>query len=200
VITVSGVLFIACKKYFVRRGIILAGFIVCITSTLPAYSQIGAPIPPKPSYKNAMSAGISYGFQNKRDAEFVGWTLDYSRKIWGNWVVAGALAWDTETERIENQQDSVKDTYTLVGTIGYSLLPFLTITAGVGKGIADDDNADNKMQFNNGDNHAGIVLGTVIPVFPSASRYSLGFSVAYEYNLSQEESDYSFDLGIGRSF
>ncbi len=165
-----------------------------------SYSQLTAPIPPKKDYDNSVSAGVSYGFQNNRDAEFYGWTLEYSRSVGNGVIVSGALAWDRESEKLNNQQDKIKDSYTLVGTIGYSLNSFLTVAAGLGKGVADNDNKDNSMKLNNGDNHAGVILGTVIPVFPADSLYSLGLSVAYEYNISQKESNYSFDLGIGRSF
>jgi long-subunit fatty acid transport protein len=173
---------------------------IYVVGSIPSYGQIASPIPPKPDYDNSVSLGISYGFQNARDAEFVGWSAEYSRILGGNWILGGALAWDTETERKENQQDSVKDTYTLIATLGYSFAPLVTISAGFGKGIADDDNKDNSMRFNLGDNHVGVVLGIVLPVFPTQSPYSMGFSTGYEYNLSQEESNFSFDLGIGRSF
>jgi len=172
---------------------------VCIATLLffivPVHAQVGAGFLPKPDYDNAISYGLSYGAQLERDADFVGWSLEYSRAIKGPWYLNGALAWDRETE--QNKQTA---TYTLIGTVSYAFSRLMNFTVGYGKGIADDDNKDKQMQFSSGDSSVGIALGSRIPVFPESSRYSLGFSVAYEYNISENEPDISLDLAIGLGF
>ena len=165
--------------------------------TAPVYAQVSAGLIPKPDYDNSVSFGLSYGEQLKRDAEFVGWTIEYSRAYTGPWYLNASLAWDTEKDKDKDKQT---DTYTLIGTVSYAFSSLMNITAGYGKGIADDDNKYNQMQFTSGDSSLGVALGTRIPVFPKASPYSLGLSISYEYNVSENETDYSLDLGLGRGF
>lgn len=178
----------ACKKML---------FATLLFLTAPAYAQVSAGLIPKPDYDNALSIGLSYGEQIKRDASFVGWTVEYSRAYKGPWYLNASLAWDTEKDRDKNSQT---DTYTVIGTVSYAFSSLMNFTAGYGKGIADDDNKNNQMQFTSGDSSVGVALGTRIPVFPRASPYSLGLSISYEYNISENETDYSFDLGLGRGF
>ena len=122
----------------------------CIATLLffivPVHAQVSAGILPKPDYDNAISYGLSYGTQLERDADFVGWTLEYSRAYKGPWYLNASLAWDTEKE-LDKQTDS----YTLIGTVSYAFSPLMNFTAGYGKGIADTDNKDKQMQFTNGD-------------------------------------------------
>jgi hypothetical protein len=73
----------------------------------------------------------------------------------------------------------------------------LTLTSGLSKGFANDDNANRRFQFANGDWATGIVFGISLPGMPWTERDTLGFSVGYEYNRSQKAADISFDLGIG---
>ena len=172
-----------------------AGIATLIFFIAPVHAQVSAGFLPKPDYDNSISFGLSYGEQLKRDADFVGWTVEYSRAYKGPWYLNASLAWDTETAK-----DKQTDTYTLIGTVSYAFSPLMNITAGYGKGIANDDNKDKHMQFTNGDSSVGVALGTRIPVFPKSSRYSLGFSASYEYNISENETDISLDLGLGRGF
>jgi hypothetical protein len=65
----------------------------------PVHAQVSAGLLPKPEYDNSLSFGLSYGEQIKRDAEFVGWTVEYSRAYKGPWYLNASLAWDTEKEK-----------------------------------------------------------------------------------------------------
>lgn len=171
------------------------GIAMLLFFIVPVHAQVSAGLLPKPDYDNSLSFGLSYGEQLKRDADFVGWTVEYSRAYKGPWYLNASLAWDTETE-----QEKRTDTYTVIGTVSYAFSPLMNITAGYGKGIADDDNKDKQMKFTSGDSSVGIALGSRLPVFPKSSRYSLGLSVSYEYNISENEPDISLDLGLGAGF
>ncbi len=149
---------------------------------------------------NAVSGGVSYGIQNARAADFWGFSFDYSRTLGDQWFTAVALTWDSETETFLDRPNQNTKTLTLVGTISYSMTSWLSITSGLGKGFADTDNPENTMRFTNGDLGTGIALGFATPGLPQFVRDSIGFSVAYEYNITQKETSVSFDVSYGWSF
>ena len=174
--------------------------LVFIFLTPTVQAGISSPSPPVTPYENAISFGGSYGVIHGRDADFAGWVLEYSRNISGNWVASASLAWDKEIERFSDRHDAIIETYTVIGVIGYSISPIFVISAGFGKGVMDNDNPDMQMEFVNGDSSLGISAGSVLPVFPHGSRFRLGVSFSYEYNLSKSETSTSIDLAISRSF
>ena len=174
--------------------------LVFILVTPSVQAGISSPSPPVTPYENAISFGGSYGVIHGRDADFAGWVLEYSRNISVNWVASASLAWDEEIERFSDRPDAIIDTYTLIGVVGYSISPIFVISAGFGKGILDNDNPDMQMEFVDGDSSVGISAGSVLPVFPKGSRFRLGVSLSYEYNLSKSETSTSVDLAISRSF
>jgi hypothetical protein len=186
-----------------KRLLSLKCHIPCLVFVLVAPSiqaGISSPSPPVTPYENAMSFGGSYGVIHGRDADFSGWVLEYSRNLSGRWIASASLAWDEEIERFSDRPDAIIETYTLIGVVGYSISPIFVISAGFGKGILDNDNPDMQMEFVNGDSSVGISAGSVLPVFPKGSRFSLGVSLSYEYNLSKSETSTSVDLAISRSF
>ena len=165
-----------------------------------AEAQIGAPSRPVAGFKNSASFGLSYGMNNTRDASFWGWTAEYSRQIGGHWFTAGSIMWDRESEDIASGPDVEVDTFTLAGTIAYGLTDRLSITTGLGKGFADTGNPSGSMRFTSGDLSTGIVLGWATPGLRHFERDSLAFSLAYEYNITQDETTLSFDVSFGWSF
>ena len=67
------------------------------------------------------------------------------------------------------------------------------------KGFANDENSSRSMKFSGGDLSTGIAIGYGLPVFLPTSSYSLGISLAYEYNISGKETSVSADLSLGWS-
>ena len=105
-----------------------------------------------------------------------------------------------ETEEIDTAPNVEVDTFTAAGTISYGLTKRLAITTGLGKGFADTDNPSKSMEFTNGDLSTGIVLGWSTPGLKHFERDSVAFSLAYEYNFTQDETTLSFDVAFGWSF
>lgn len=165
-----------------------------------ADAQIGSPPRPVANFKNSAGFGLSYGVNNARDATFCGWTAEYSRQLGGRWFTAGSIMWDRETEKVDSAPDVVVDTFTAAVTISYGLTPRLAITTGLGKGVADTDNVSGSMEFTNGDLSTGIVLGWSTPGLRHFERDSIGFALAYEYNITKKETTLSFDVSFGWSF
>ena len=165
-----------------------------------ADAQIGSPPRPIAGFKNSAGFGLSYGVNNTRDADFWGWTAEYGRQLGGRWFGGASIMWDRETEKVTAAPDRVIDTYTAAVTVSYSLTKKLGITTGLGKGFADTDNPSDSMRFTNGDLSTGIVLGWSTPGLRHFERDSISLSVAYEYNITQNEITLSFDVAYGWSF
>ena len=163
-------------------------------------AQVSAPPIPKEVNSNSVGVGVSAGTVVERDANFWGFTLDFSRRTSKQFVVSGSVAWDSETEKFVDKPDNTIKTYTAVGTISYLLNERMSLTTGLGKGFADDDNPEKDMQFNNGALSTGIVFGYATEGFPFFARDSVSLSAAYEYNIDQNETMISFDLAFGWGF
>ena len=162
-----------------------------------ADAQISTPPRTTADYVNALGVGLSYGEQNDKDADFWGWSADYSRWLSRRWVLGLTLAWDEETERRIAQPDKVVRSYTVIGQVSYNLTPQFSLTTGLGQEIAADDNASGTMKFKNGDVSTGLALGYT---WLLSTRNSLGMSLAYEYNISESETSISVDVTFGWSF
>ncbi len=147
-----------------------------------------------------MGVGVSAGGVVERDAIFWGFTLDYARRTSNRLVVSGSVAWDRETESFTNKPDNTVRSYTAVGTLSYLLTERMSLTTGLGKGFADDDNSGKAMQFTNGDLSTGIVFGYAMDGFPFFARDSVSISAAYEYNIDKNETMISIDLAFGWGF
>ncbi len=164
-------------------------------------AQISAPPRVAPEYDNAIGFSLSYGGKNNdRDAQFWGWSVDYSRVLGRRWVAGAALAWDEETERFDSRPDKTVRTFPAIGTVSYNLSERFSLTTGLGKGFADTDNPSGSMRFTSGDLGTVIALGFATPGLPHFTRDSIGVSLAYEYNGSQKETTVSLDVTFGWSF
>ena len=176
----------------------LAVFALLIFDT--ANAQISAPTAVSQDRVNGISFGLSYGEHNDKDADFWGWSLGYSRVVGPRWVLAAAITWDEETERKTGQANTVVKAFTAVGTVSYLLSDSFTLTTGLAKGIANDENSSRSMKFKGGDVSTGLAVGYNLPVFAPNSRYSLGLSLSYEYNISEKQTSASADISLGWSF
>ena len=176
------------------RAIVTA---VLLLVSAGAVAQISTPPRATANYANAVGFGLSYGEQQDKDADFWGWSAEYSRLVSSSWMGALSLTWDEETERFVDRPNKVVRTYALVGTISYNLTPRFSVTTGLAQDIADDDNASGSMKLKSGDISTGLSLGYS---WPLSRRNSLGASFAYEYNLSENEPSISVDVALGWSF
>lgn len=166
----------------------------------PLEAQIlGIPKSPVSDLRNTIGFGASVGPFIGRDAYFWGLAVDYGRRVNGPWSVAASLAFDRDTETLDDGSKKVVDALNAVGIVNYSF-KMLTLTTGLSKGFASTDNPERKMRFASGDWGTGLVVGVSLPGVPWVDRDSFAFSVGYEYNLSQKEPDVSFDVGYALAF
>ena len=184
----------------VKRSVVACMAGLLLFFSLPAICQISGAPPVKPGYSNATSLGLSTGRINGRDAEFWGWAIDYSKKLGGRWSTAASIMWDRETESFLDKPNKEVDSFTVAGTVSYSILHWLNAAGGVGKGFANTDNSNNTMKFTSGDWATGVSLVIGTPGFPFIPRDSIAISVNYEYNISANETSVSADLSVGWSF
>ena len=188
------------------KATIIVGFIplgtafVLLAGTSDSVAQISAPARPAANYRNSVAAGLSYGFQNERDADFWGWSLGYNRSLGGAWFGEAAVTWDLETEKRVAEPDREVRSFTALGTITYAINSWLSLTSGLGKGFASTDNTQREMRFESGDVSTGLAVGFATPGLPWIDRDSIGFSASYEYNFTQKETSLSFDVTFGWSF
>ena len=183
-----------------RWPLIATAIILMLVHVLPATAQVSAPPIPQEVNSNSVGVGISAGTVVERDANFWGLSLDYARRTSNRLVVSGSVTWDKEIESFTNKQDNTVRTYTAVGTLSYLLTERMSLTTGLGKGFADDDNPEHAMQFTNGDLSTGIVFGYATEGFPFFARDSVSLSAAYEYNIDKNETMISFYLAFGWGF
>ena len=162
-----------------------------------AGAQVSAPPRATADYVNAVGFGFSHGEIRGKKADFWGWSLDYSSMINHRWIAGLALTWDKETEQFIDRPDKTVRTYALIGSISYNLTQNFSLTSGLAQNIADDDNATGTMKIKAGDLSTGLSLGYSVPLSP---RNTLGTSLGYEYNLSENETSISIDVMVGWSF
>ena len=172
----------------------LAGTLLVLAD---AEARISTPPRTTADYVNAVGFGLSYGEISDREADFWGWSLDYSRLLNDSWTAALSLTWDEETEQFIDRPDKSVRSYTLIGTISYNLTQNFSLTTGLAHGIADDDNATGSMKLKSGNVSTGLSLGYS---WPLNKRNSIGASLAYEYNISENEPSVSIDVSLGWSF
>ena len=178
-------------------AILCIGLVATLLVLSDAEAQIKTPPRATPDYVNAAGFGLSYGEISKREADFWGWSLNYSRLLNDLWTAGLSLTWDEETEQFIDRPDKSVRSYTLIGTISYSLTQNFSLTTGLAHGIADDDNATGTMKFKSGNVSTGLSLGYS---WPLNKRNSTSASLAYEYNISENEPSVSVDVSLGWSF
>ena len=179
------------------RPLQIVNTVVALLATADADAGLPTPPPANTTYSNGLGIGLSYGEQVDRDADFWGWTADYSRYLNSAWIAGLSLTWDEETERFIDRPDKTVRTYALIGTISYNLTPRFSLTTGLAQDIADDDNATGTMKFKSGNVSTGLSLGYT---WLLSKRNSIGASLAYEYNISENETSVSIDISIGWNF
>jgi hypothetical protein len=166
----------------------------------PVLGQIiGIPKPKFPQYRNSIGFGTSVGPFIGRDAYFWGLAVDFGRNLTGPWSVAASFAFDRDIETPTEGGTKRVDALNAVGIVNYSVRS-ITLTTGLSKGFASTENPERSMRFASGDWGTGIVVGWTLPPLPWNVRDSIAVSVGYEYNLSQNEADISFDIGYAIAF
>ena len=187
---------------FSSFGALTAAHLVLASLLFPSvgHTQFATPPRPQQDYLNAAGFGLSYGAVNERDADFWGWSVEFSRKLRGPWIGAVAVMWDRESEEVPGAPDKEVESFTASATITYSITERFSLTTGLGKGFADTNNPSQSMKFTNGDWVTGIVVGFATSGFQRWDRDSISYSIAYEYNLKNNETSVSFDVAFGWSF
>ena len=139
---------------------------------------------------------FSVGWQLDRNAWFWGFAVDYGRALDERWSLGLSLAYDQETER-RTGPDKVVNTLSLIGTVSYAVTEHVSLTTGLGKGFADDDNSGQSFKFADGPWSTGVAVGLTLPLKDNLFLFASG---AYEYNLSEGETSISFDFGLSLAF
>ncbi len=170
---------------------------ISLSAFADAEAQLSTPPLATANHVNAVGISLSYGEQNEKDADFWGWSADYSRWLNDRWIAGLSLAWDEETERFINRPDKEVRSYTVIGTVSYNLTKSFSLTTGIGYGIANDDNATGTMKFKSGDVSTGLALGYSLPL---GARHSLGATLSYEFNISDNATSVSADVSLGWRF
>ena len=89
------------------------------------------------------------------------------------------------------------DSLGLLGTVSYAVTEHVSLTTGIAKGFANDDNSSQSFGFANGDWATGVAIGISLPVGDNLFLFASG---AYELNLSEREPSISFDVGLSLAF
>ena len=92
------------------------------------------------------------------------------------------------------------DTFTALGTVSYKMKEWVSLTTGLGKGFADNDNPSSTMKLTDADWATGVAVGLQAPPLTGSFRDSFGLSAAYEYNISKKETSLSIDVTVGWVF
>ena len=178
-------------------GSLRIGLAVIALMFADAEAQISTPPRVTADYANAVGFGLSYGEQQDREADFWGWSAEYSRLLNETWTAGLSLTWDEETEQFIDRPDTTVRTYALIATFSYNLTPAFSVTTGLAQNIADDDNASGTMKLKSGDISTGLSLGYS---WLLNKRNSIGATLSYEYNISENETAISVDVTLGWSF
>lgn len=182
-----------------KKTTAIAAGIVLLAASHVSAQIVGVPKPVDAQYRNSLGFGASVGPFLDKDAYFWGLAVDYGRFVSGPWSVAASFAFDRETQTVSNGGRKKTDSLSAVGLVNYTVGK-LTLTTGLSKGFASTDNAERTMRFASGDWGTGIVAGWSFGALPWATQDSISLSVGYEYNLSQKESDVTFDVGYAFAF
>ena len=172
-----------------------------LTVFLPVDSLVAAPFgvasPPEEPGGVTVGTALSYGVIVERDADFWGTSLNFAHAIEEDWGFAWSIAFDRETEQMMTGARKTVDSFTAIITPYYVVTDWLTISAGFGKGFADNDNPVRSLRFTEGDWATGGALG--FDLF-TRDRFSVGLDTSLEYNLSEKEWSLSWDIGCSISF
>ena len=177
---------------------LLVALLISIFATAASARIRATPRSPDQSFENSIGVGASYGPFLDRDADFWGVAVDYGRLLGGKWATGASLAFDRESDRSATSTKTT-DTFSAVGTLSYGLGGF-SLTTGLSKGFSDTDNPSGDWAWTDGDWGTGLILGYAIRGLPAAQRWVTTLSAGYEYNMSESESDLSFDVGVGYLF
>lgn len=151
------------------------------------------------NYLNSIGGGLSYGDKLNKDADFWGWTLDYSRVLNSGWVFTAALAYDEETERRNGQQDKIVQSYTPTFSWSYPISARWSLATGLGKGLFNDDNKEKKMELTEFNEEWAVGAIAAFTLFQNG-RHRTSISSSLEYNISEGEPALSVDIGYAYSF
>ena len=179
------------------QGVLLGVAVLVVSGTVFAQGIRTPSIATSPDLKWSTGGGPSAGVVLDTDRWFwgVGWDVGYALNE--HWSVAGALAYDQETEPRRDLPNKLVNTFTGTATVSYSVTEHFSLTTGLGVGFLDDDNPKQEYRMTGGDLGTGLAVGYV---WPWMADRAFSLSCAYEWSLSDDEASLSFDGGISLSF
>jgi hypothetical protein len=154
---------------------------------------------PSNGYKNSIGTSISTGIFIDKAAVFWGCSVDYSYIINDKIILLFGFAYDQEykTEKKENEHDVIQ-TITPNIAFGYALSNKFALGIGLGKGVLDTDNPNQKLKFtSDGNLTAGLLFS--ITMF-SKNHHSIDLGGGIERGLITPETDLTIELGYGYNF
>ena len=134
-----------------------------------------------------VSAGASIGSNYQNDSFFWGLSADYSRLVAERWSVSASVTFDRDREPQPAMSDKVVDTYALIVTGNYQFAERWSITTGIARDFADNDNPEEKLKVAWGDWSTGVAFGY-------APNDSVGLSFSWEWNITDREPAISMDV------
>ena len=152
---------------------------------------------PSEGSKNSLGGGINGGIFLDKEAVFVGAAADYSRLLWGNWILNVSWSYDQEHSASENNGTSVTNTFSPALAIGYAFTSRLAAGIGIGKGIFDDSST-GKMQYTSEGN---LTVGLLcVYTFYHKGPHAIDIGGGIERGLITPETDITIELGYGFNF
>ncbi len=153
---------------------------------------------PSEGYTNTFGAAVSSGVFLDKDAVFLGFSIDYSKVVKQNWIINFSFSYDKEFSSKKGSDDSIVNTLTPSLAVGYAFKKKIAMGIGLGKGLFDDDNDDEKMKFNK---NGGWTIGLIgVYSFYQKGPHSFDVSGGIERGLTTPETDLTLELGYGFSF
>ena len=154
---------------------------------------------PNEGYKQCFGIAFSTGVFIDKPAWFVGISFDYAYIIGERWILLGGIAFDQEhkTHVSEGERKTVQ-TLTPNIAVGYAFSRRLAIGAGVGKGLWDTDNSEEKMKFTSkGNLTVGILCSYTILL---KGPHGIDITGGLERGLITPETNITLEMGYALSF
>lgn len=153
---------------------------------------------PAQGFNNTFGFAVSGGVFFNKEAVFWGLTIDYSRVFKKRWIIDLSMGLDQEHTNKDNNEELVVNTLSPSVAFGYVITPKFAMGIGLGKGLLDDDNEENKLKFNKNGGWTIGLLGAL--TIYQKGHHGFDISAGLEQGLTDPETDFTVELGYGYSF
>lgn len=176
--------------------IVKAIIIICFCHLQRSYGQSFAM--PAPGYSNTVGGAGSAGVFLNKEAVFWGFGTDYSRLVWNKWVVNLSMSFDQEISKDGAGGNAVVNTLSPSLAFGYVFTRRFALGLGVGVGLFDTENPEQKMKFNKNGSWTVGLIG--VYTFYQNDRHGFDVSAGIEQGIGGSDLDLTIELGYGYSF